>query len=147
MNPADAPGRRPWHLWLVGVLALLKNGLGCFDYVMTKAQGDAWLANMEPTQTQLDWFHGLPHWYDAAWAVAVWGGLLGGILLLARRRWATPVFGLSLLGWAATAVYALALSNGMEVMGAYWPILIVHLAIGALFAWYAWSMGRRAVLR
>ncbi|HYC69135.1 hypothetical protein [Brevundimonas sp.] len=147
MRAGGAGARAPWHLWAAGIVAILWNAGGCLDYVMTQVQGDAWLANMEPTQTLLDWFHGLPAWYDAAWAIAVWGGLLGGVLLLARRRWATPVFVLSLLGWTATAVYALALSNGMEVMGAYWPIQIVHLVIGALFVWYAMAMSQRGVLR
>ena len=147
MSAADTGGRRaPWHLWVVGAIAVLMNGFGAFDYTMTQTQGDAWLAQMEPTQALLDWFHGLPAWYDAAWAVAVWGGLLGGILLLARRKWATTVFGLSLLGWAGAAVYAFALSNGMEVMEAYWPVQIVHLVVGALFVWYAMTMGRRGVL-
>ena len=139
--------RAPWHLWVVGVVAVLWNALGCFDYVMTQTQGDAWLAKMEPTQALLDWYHGLPAWYDAAWAVAVWGGLLGGLLLLARRKWATPVLGLSLVGWAAVSLYALALSNGREVMGDWWPMQIVHLVLGALFAWYAMRQAGRGVLR
>jgi hypothetical protein len=35
----------------------------------------------------------------------------------------------------------------MEVMGAYWPVQIVHLVVGALFVWYAMAMGKRGVLR
>jgi hypothetical protein len=144
---AASPVRAPWHLWVVGVVAVLMNGFGCFDYTMTQLQGDAWLANMEPTQTQLDWFHGMPAWVEAAWAVGVWGGLLGGVLLLLRRRWAMHAFAASFLGWAAGAVYAFALSNGMEVMGPYWPIQLVHGGAGAFFVWYAWRMGAKRVLR
>jgi hypothetical protein len=149
LNPADAAGRTraPWHLWLVGGLAVLKSGLGCFDYVMMQTQGEAWLARMEPTQIQIDWFHALPAWYDASWAIFVWGGLFGGLLLLMRRRWAAPLFALSLLGWAAGAVYLFALSNGMEVMGPWWPIHLVHAGTAAGFLWYAWIMGRKGVLR
>ncbi|WP_426041975.1 hypothetical protein [Brevundimonas sp. TWP2-3-4b1] len=58
--------RTPWHLWLVGVVALLWNGLGCLDYTMTQVQGDAWLANMDPTELQMAYFHGMPAWTDAA---------------------------------------------------------------------------------
>lgn len=146
MTAAGRP-RAPWHLWLVGIVALLWNGFGAIDYTMTQLQGDEWLANMEPTQALLDWYHGLPAWYDAAWAVGVWGGLLGGLLLLLRRRWATPVFVLSFLGWAAGAVYAFFLSDGIEVMGAYWPIQLVHGAAAVLFIGYALVMARKGVLR
>jgi hypothetical protein len=139
--------RASWGLWLVGVVAVLKYGLGCLDYVMTQTQGDAWLANMEPTQTQLDWFHALPAWYDAAWALFVWAGLLGGVLLLMRRKWAVHAFVASFLGWAVGAVYAFALSNGMEVMGPWWPIQIVHAAAAAFFLWYASKGVRKGVLR
>lgn len=147
LGGAPGPRRTPWHLWLVGALAVLKNGLGCLDYVMAQTQGDAWLANMEPTRTQLDWFHALPAWYDAAWAVGVWGGLLGGFLLLARRKWARLAFVLSFLGWAAGAVYVFALSNGIEVMGPYWPIQLVHGGAAVFFLWYAWKPGGKGVLR
>lgn len=139
--------RTAWHLWVVGIVALVWNGLGCFDYTMTQVQGDAWLANMDPTEVQMAWFHAMPAWTDAAWAIGVWGGLLGGLLLLLRRRWATAVFAASFLGWLAGAVYAFGLSNGMEAMGPWWPMLVAKGAICVFFVWYAWTMGRKAVLR
>ncbi|NJC42716.1 hypothetical protein GGQ87_003011 [Brevundimonas alba] len=148
MTPAGiGRARTPWHLWLVGAVAALMNGFGCFDYTMTQLKGDAWLANMDLTETQLAWFHGMPAWVDAAWAVGVWGGLLGAILLLLRRKWAVHAFAASFLGWAAGAVYAFALSNGMEVMGPWWPIQIVHGVLGAVFIWYAMTMSKKGVLR
>lgn len=137
----------PWHLWVVGVAALLWNGLGCLDYTMTQLQGDAWLANMDPTELQMAWFHDLPAWYEAAWAVGVWGGLLGAVLLLVRRKWAVHAFAASLLGWAAGATYTFGLSNGMEAMGTWWPMLVVKGGICAFFVWYAWMSGQKGVLR
>ena len=137
----------PWHLWVVGVVALLWNALGCLDYTMTQIQGDAWLANMDPTELQMAWFHGMPAWYDAAWAIGVWGGLLGALLLLLRRRWAMPAFLASLLGWAAGAVYTFGLSNGMEAMGPWWPMLVVKGGVCAFFVWYARIMGKKGVLQ
>ena len=137
----------PWHLWVVGVVALLWNGLWCFDYTMTQTQGDAWLANMDPTALQMDWFHGMPAWTDGAWAFHVWGGALGAVLLLVRRKWALPTFVASFLGWAAGAVYAFGMSNGIEAMGAYWPILIVKGGVCVFFIWYVWMVGKTGILR
>ena len=45
------------------------------------------------------------------------------------------------------AVYAFGLSNGMEVMGAHWPMQIVIGGACVFFIWYAWTMGKRGVLR
>ena len=139
--------RTPWHLWVVGVLAALWNGFGCFDYVMTQTRRDEWFVQMGMTEAQLTYFNAMPAWTHAAWAIGVWGGLLGGLLLLARRKWATAVFALSLLGWAAVAVYAFALSDGIEAMGPMWPMQIVIGGACVFFVWYAWTMGKTGVLR
>ena len=145
MTSARTPAT--WHLWVVGLVALLWNGLNSFDYVMTQTQGDAWLANMDPTELQMAWFHAMPAWTDAAWAVGVWGGLLGAALLLLRRKWALHAFAASLLGWAAGAVYTFGLSNGMEALGPWWPMLVVKGGLCAFFVWYAWKAAGKGVLR
>ena len=138
--------KTPWHLWAIGLVALVFYGLGCLDYAMTQIQGDAWLAKMDPTELQMAYFHAMPAWTDAAWAIAVWGALAGAILLLVRRKWAFHAFVISFLGWAASAVYAFALSNGMEAMGPWWPMQIVHAAVGLFFIWYSRMMTARGVL-
>lgn len=147
MTDAAMKSAVPWHLWVVGVLALLWNGYGCFDYTMTQTQGDAWLTGMGMTEAQMAYFHAMPAWTHAAWAVGVWGGALGGVLLLLRRRWAMPVFVASFLGWLAGAIYAFGLSNGLEAMGSMWPMQVVIGAACVFFVWYAWTMGKKGVLR
>ena len=139
--------RTPWHLWVVGVLAAMWNGFGCFDYVMTQTRRDEWFVQMGMTEAQLTYFNAMPAWTHAAWAIGVWGGLLGALLLLLRRKWATPVFVVSFLGWLAGAVYAFALSDGIEAMGPMWPMQIVIGAACIFFIWYAWTMGKKGVLR
>ena len=139
--------RTPWHLWVVGVVALLWNGFGCTDFTMTQTRGDAWLTSMGMTEPQLAYFHAMPAWTHVAWGVGVWGGLLGAILLLLRRKWATPVFVASFLGWLAGAIYAFGLSDGLEAMGSAWPMQIVIGAACVFFVWYAWTLGKKGVLR
>ena len=141
-------GRTPWHLWLVGGLALLWNGYGAYDYVMTNTQGEAYLRGMGFTDAQLAYFNALPAWATAVWAIGVWGGLLGAILLLVRRRLAYPVFALSFLAIVVNTVYALALSEGAEVMGSTYTVMTVVIAvIGLGEVLYARAMARRGVLR
>ena len=139
--------KTPWHLWVVGVVTVLWNAFGCFDYTMTQTQGDAWLQSMNMTAAQLAYFHAMPAWTHAAWAIGVWGGLLGGILLLMRSTWALHVFVLSFAGFLAGVVYAFGLSNGAEVMGQGWMMQVVIGAACVFFIWYARMMSRRGVLR
>lgn len=139
--------RTPWHLWVVGVVAVLWNGFGCFDYVMTQTNRDQWFAQMGMTEVQLAYFNAMPAWTHAAWAIGVWGGLIGGLLLLVRRKWAFQAFALSFLGWLAGAIYAFALSDGMAAMGPMWPMQIVIGGACVFFIWYAWMMSNKGVLR
>ena len=139
--------RTPWHLWAVGVVALLWNSFGCVDYFMTQTRQDEWFAQMGMTAAQVAYFNAMPMWTHAAWAIGVWGGALGGILLLLRRKWAMPVFVVSFLGWLAGAVYAFGLSDGMQAMGSMWPMQIVIGGACLFFIWYARMMSRKGVLR
>ena len=139
--------RTPWYLWVVGIVAALWNGFGCYDYVMTQTNRDQWFEQMGMTPDQLAYFNAMPSWTHAAWAIGVWGGLLGAILLLLRRKVAVPVFVLSFLGWLAGAVYAFGMSNGMEVMGDMWWMQLIIGAACVFFVWYAWTMSKKGVLR
>jgi hypothetical protein len=105
----------PWHLWLVGVLALLWNGVGAFDYVMTETRNVSYLSKFTPEQVA--YFQGYPMWVVATWALSVWGGVVGAALLLLRKRLAVPVFGVSLATLVLTFFYNFVLTKGFEIMG------------------------------
>jgi hypothetical protein len=137
----------PWHLWVVGVLALSWNSVGAFDYVMTETRNASYMSSF--TREQLDYFYGFPKWAIATWALGVWGGVLGSLLLLLRRRLAVVVFGVSLAGTAITFFYNYVLTNGLAIMGgagvAVFSAVIILIAIALLF--YARGLAARRVLR
>jgi membrane-anchored protein YejM (alkaline phosphatase superfamily) len=138
----------PWHFWIVGVLALLWNGFAGYDYTMSHVQGDAYYRQLGMTEAQITFMHAYPAWVTAAWAVGVWGSVVGAILLLARSRYAVHAFVVSLAGLLASLVYNFLLSNGAEVMGQMGSIMnVVILAILLFLIWYAWTMAKRGVLR
>ena len=144
---APAAGRTPWHLWVVGGLALLWNGFGVFDLFASLTQGDAYLRSMGMTDPQIAYFEAMPAWAYAVWALGVGSAFAGSVLLLMRRRWAAHAFALSLVGLVLSALYTLVLSDGAEVMASTMPMQIV-VWIGALaFAGYAGLMAKRGVLR
>ncbi|WP_313435707.1 hypothetical protein [Novosphingobium sp.] len=77
--------RTPRHLWIVGVLALVWNAFGCTDFSMTVTRNPEWLAPLSPEM--IDWLDAAPSWTIVTWALGVWGGLAGSLLLLLRSRW------------------------------------------------------------
>ena len=88
---ATVSARTPWHLWVVGLLSLLWNCIGCYDYVMSQTRNAEYMRMItEPygvdTQAAVAYFDSYPVWADVAWALGVWGALAGSILLLLRRK-------------------------------------------------------------
>jgi hypothetical protein len=142
-----AEGQRPpWHLWVVGILALLWNAMGAYDYLMTQTENEAYMSRFTPEQ--LEFFYGFPSWVVASWAIAVWGSVLGSILLLVRNRYAVPVFLVAFLAMIVTTIHNYVLSEGLEVAGgaALGFTLVIFLVALGLYL-YARAMRRRGVLQ
>src|SRR5262249_40843777 len=76
----------PWHYWLVTIVAIVWNGFAAYDYFMTKTGGDAYMKQTGMSDAMIAHMHAYPVWMNADWAIGVWGGLLGGLLLAARTR-------------------------------------------------------------
>lgn len=138
--------RNVWHIWLIGGVALLWNAVGAMDYVMTQTRNVAYMDAFTPEQ--LAFFYGFPSWVIASWAIGVWGGVLGSLLLLLRRRAAVWAFFASLVGMVITAFQNYMLSNGMEVMGDAFSLAftgaIFLIALALLL--YARAMHKRGLL-
>lgn len=144
--------KTPVHLWIVGGLATFWNAFGCFDYVMTRTQGAAYLKSMMPTidgDAFMAYIDAFPIWASVGWGLGVWGGLAGSILLLLRHRAAVVVLGLSLVGAVIGIGYQLANPAGIAGMdggfNAIMPYVIIAVALG-LFV-YARAMRIKGVLR
>jgi hypothetical protein len=135
----------PKHLWIVGVLAFLWNCMGAMNYVMTQFRVEAYMSSF--TQEQLDYYYGFPAWAIAFWAVAVWFGVAGSVLLLMRRKIAETVLLISLVSMAINSVYTYGMSSGMEIQGTggfMFSLLIFFFALGLWL--YSRSMRARGVL-
>ena len=138
----------PWHLWVVGVVSLLWNAFGGYDFVMSVTQGETYWRASGMTDAMIAYFNAMPTWMYVPWVLGVWGAVAGSILLLMRSRFAVHAFALSVLGAAGNLIYGL--MNPMPelpaemAMMAYMPWAIVLIA--AFLAWYAWTMGKKGVL-
>jgi hypothetical protein len=138
--------RTPVHLWIVGILALLWNSFGAFDYLATQLELEFYMSAF--SEEQLAYFYAFPSWAVAAWAFGVWGSVAGSVGLLLRKKWAVWAFAISLAGMAVSSIYTMLLTDGIKLMGpgaVAMSLVIWALAIFLLV--YAWAMAKRGVLR
>ena len=143
----DMTVKTPWHLWLVGVLALAWNGYAGFDFIMTLTKGADYLKDYF-TPEQVAYYTSMPTWTTVPYAAAVWGGTLAAVLLLLRSRWAFHVFALSLLGVLVSVFYTYGMADFAAIGGSKGMITwCVVTAISLFLAWYARMMAKHGVLR
>ncbi|WP_295198764.1 hypothetical protein [uncultured Brevundimonas sp.] len=142
--------KTPWHLWLVGVLSLLWNGFGAFDFIQTTTRGEAYMRAAGFDDAMVAYYEAIPAWMYVPWTLGVWGAVIGSVMLLLRRRWAVPAFGLSLLGALISLIYGKLIDPPPpappELAAMSWmPIVILLIAV--LLFGYAFNMRKRGVLR
>jgi len=144
--------RTPVHLWIIGVLALLWNCIGCYDYLMTRMRNTDYLASMMPDvdpNAMLAWVDAFPIWAQFGWGLGVWMGLAGAVLLLLRHRWAMWAFGLSFIGAILGLGYQIVAAPPPP--GAGDPVMdvmpYVIIAIAAALLIYARRQVAKGVLR
>ena len=140
------PGR-PWHLWLIGTAGGLWSSIGVLSFMLTQMNVEAVMSRFPPQQRQ--YFESFPWWADAFWAIGVFSGVVGCLLLLLRSRLAFHALLASLIGATVTSLGGLFLLGGMEVMGETSDLVLTVLPIivAAFLAYYARAMSKKGVLR
>lgn len=116
--------KTPTWFKVVAALALLWNLLGCFAYFSDLRLSPEDLAKLAQAQQAL--YAARTGWAVVATAVAVFGGALGCIGLLLRRKWALPVFVVSLLGIVVQDFGLFVLAHGARLAG---PVAVVIQAV------------------
>ncbi len=145
--------RTPWHLWAVGVISLAWNAFGANNYLQTQLGNLAYIEGMVAgtgvsAAEALAHYGAYPAWVHAAWALGVWGAVLGSLLLLLRQRFAAWAFALSLLGLAGTAFYQVTSEQPEWVTGGSSTVIsIVIWSIASFLLIYSVSMKNKGVLR
>ena len=127
MNNKSA-SRIHWSFWLISVLALIWNLMGCINYIM-QMNPNAIVEYPEATRALIE---SRPAWATGAFAIAVIGGALGAILLLFKRSAAYFVFIASLLGVIVTLIhtFSVEVATGI-VVGS-----LMSLIVGIFLVWY-----------
>jgi|TARA_B110000977_G_scaffold162122_1_gene207378 hypothetical protein len=117
--------------WIVAIAGLIWNLMGSMNYIMQT--NPETVAQMPDVYQMI--INGRPSWATAGFAIAVFGGSVGCILLLLRKNVAVPVFMLSLAGIVLTVIHATMLV-GMV------PSSVLSVLVGGALLWYA-TIARR----
>lgn len=122
--------------WVISIVALIWNAMGVMAYLGQAYMTDEVRDALPEAQRAL--YENVPSWVTAAFAVAVFGGLLGCLLLLLRKKMATSVLMLSLIGIIVQMVYNFFMSNAAEAYGPGGMIMpIMVLVIGFFLVWFS----------
>ena len=134
----EAVGGVHWSFWVIGAIALIWNVMGVINFFM-QMNPDMLAAYRESERAIVE---GRPAWATGAFAIAVFGGALGCLLLLLRKSAAYYLFILSLLGVIATMAHTLGVGSGFglgEILG----IILMPLVVAAFLIWYSKQAERK----
>ncbi len=101
--------KTPWHIWAVGLISLLWNAMGAMDFTMSNLQTESYMAQLN--EAQAAFFTGFPLWVTLSWGIAVFGAVLGSVLILLRKKLAVPVFLVALAALLVTSLHNFVLSE------------------------------------
>ena len=123
----------PTWFWVVSGLALVWNlvGVGAFVGQMTMDLNTF-------SAAERAFYESTPAWATVAFAVAVFGGVLGSVGLLLRKSWAFAMLVACLLGIVVQDSHSIFIGDGIEVFGPAGFILpLFTFGIAAALAWFA----------
>ncbi|MDH4192298.1 MAG: hypothetical protein OEW21_19090 [Betaproteobacteria bacterium] len=142
-----AAGRLPpaWF-WVIAIVVLFWYLTDMSAFFMRVWSVDEVVKAMPANQQHL--YRDMPLWVNVVFAAEVFGGVLGCIAMLFRRRWALPLFVVSILGVLSQAFHIYFLSDAIDTMGTPAVVMpLVAILIGTLMIVLAKSAIARRWLR
>jgi hypothetical protein len=121
-----------WSFWVIGSIALIWNVMGTINFFV-QMNPDMLAAYRESERAIID---GRPAWATLGFAIAVFGGALGCLLLLLRKSAAYYLFIASLLGVIVTMTHTLGVGIDFglgEILG----IIMMPLVVAGFLIWYS----------
>jgi len=127
-----------WSFWVISIVALIWNVMGCINYFM-QMNPDALAGYSEAARSLVE---GRPVWATGAFAVAVFGGALGCLLLLIKMSAAYYVFIASFLGVVVTDIHTFGVTDSKEI----WVGSLMSLVVAVFLIWYSKRVKRKGLI-
>lgn len=130
--------------WIITVIALIWNIMGVLAYLGQAYMTEEVLNAMSESE-QLYHKNVVP-WATAAYAAAVFGGALGCLALLLRKKWATFLFVISFIAVLVQATYNFFIQEFLEVepKQMVWSLVIIVVAI--FLVWFSKDANKKGWL-
>ena len=125
-----------WAFWVIALLGLLWNAGGIANYMMQMKP--EFVASMPETHQAI--INSRPAWATGGFAIGVFGGFIGCLLLLLRKPLAGMAFMISLMGIFVTMIHSLQVVMANETFSVseifvmiVLPIVVANFLIGLTF--------------
>ncbi len=124
-----------WSFWAIGAVTLIWNVLGVINFFM-QMNADT-LASFPESHRAI--VESRPAWATGAFAIAVFGGALGCLLLLLRKPAAYYLFIASLLGVIVQLIHTLGIARSTIDFSPFEisMIILMPLVVAAFLIWYS----------
>lgn len=143
MSESNKPGVL---FWIIGIVALIWNGWGSFMYIAQAYNME--IATKDLSAEQIAFLDGMPAWYTALFALAVFTGLIGALALLRRKKIAASMFIISFVCALINQIYWLFATDAPTVFAEHQPYTmpVIIIVLGLVFIWYSRKMKSEGVL-
>jgi len=129
---SDTTSPRIWF-WVVCIIALAWYLMDMSAFLMRVFMLDDVIKQMPENQQHL--YRDMPLWVNIVFFGEVFGGALGCVGLLLRKRWALPLFVVSILGVLGQTFHIYFLSDAISTMGTpavVMPLLAILIGVGMI---------------
>ena len=125
-----------WSFWVIGAVSLVWNLMGVTNFIF-QLNPEA-VASFPDSHRAI--IESRPLWATIGFAMAVFGGAIGSVLLLMRKYLAKTVFIASMIGVIAATLHTLPIAMGSGAHftpGELFMMIAMPLIVGAFLIWYA----------
>ncbi len=124
-----------WSFWVIGAVALIWNVMGVINFFV-QMNAHALPSFPEAHRAIIE---GRPAWATGGFAIAVFGGALGCLLLLLRKSAAYFLFIASLLGVIVTMTHTLGIASSATDFSAFELLMMIlmPLVVAVFLIWYS----------
>lgn len=135
MNTKTKPNK---SFLIIGILALLWNIMGLFQFIMAAFMQDTMLETYSETYTdqQMELFLNTPSWYYVVFGICTITGVLGSIAVLLKKKIAVPFFLVSLVTVLVVQGYWMLGTLAIALLGTEAIIMPMLVIVTSIFLYF-----------
>ena len=135
MNTKTKPNK---SFLIIGILALLWNIMGLFQFIMAAFMQDTMLETYGETYTpqEMELFLNTPSWYYVVFGICTITGVLASIALVVKKKIAVPLFFVSLVTVLVVQGYWMLGTQAIALLGTEAIIMPMLVIVTSIFLYF-----------